>query len=211
MHTISVGVRRSLAGGAVLALCLMGLAACSDKAAKTPPGAAGVTATAVPAVAPPAAAASAPAATPSPAVADATLASAAPPDTDNPADDGGAVDIGSVTIAADPGANGGATTEVDFVVAFDPAAAQEIAGLSAAAWFEKRGTYTVNDRAQVMSWLVAPGANVAETPVDLDGAPKAAFVFARYKSPGDHRQKIAGEGGLSITLGPKDFTADVAQ
>jgi hypothetical protein len=134
-------------------------------------------------------------------------ATAPPADADVPA----TVDVGSVSIVADPQANGGATTDVDLVMALDVAAAQEIAKLSANVWFDTRGIYTAADRAQVLSWHVAPGGNVAETPVDPDGTPRAVFVFASYKSPGDHRQRIEGEGALAITLGPKDFVAEVSQ
>lgn len=210
MTAIGAGMRSRVPHLAALLLlaAVLALPACQQKTQKSAANSTGVTAASapVPAVAaPPAGSSAVPAAgetVPSP--------DTAPPDTDNAPDGGLAVDIGSVAIAADPSANGGATTEVDVVLALDPAAAQEIAKLSAAAWFDKRGTYA-NDRAQVMSWNVAAGTSVPETPVDAAGAAKAAFVFAHYKTPGDHRQQVDGEGSLAINLGAKDFTAEVVQ
>ena len=133
------------------------------------------------------------------------------PATDNDEASAGTPDIGSVSITADDASNHGAATQVDVVLAYDPAAATEIGALKAAEWFEKRGTFTVNDRAQVFSWSVAPGGHIAETEVDPDNVARAAFVFARYATPGDHRQKIDGAGSLNIHLGAEDFTAELSQ
>ncbi len=185
------------------------LSACDKQTAKAAGNTAPPAATSDASQSAPASATPAPATAPSnPSTQTATAvtdSNSAPSETDNKS-----VAIGSVSIASDETANGGGVTDVDFVVAYEPAAAQEIAKLSAASWFEKRSSYGAG-RAQVISWHVQAGTNIPETPVDLTGKPQAAFVFVHYKSPGDHRKQIDGEGALAITLGPHDFTAEVGQ
>lgn len=195
-------IGRVLLGVAVVAAIALTAAGCERKAASQ--DAKGVTAAAaVPS--PPASQQAVPAVE-----SEASLANAA-------ADIGGALaeqagaDIGSIAIAAEADANGGNPTEVDLVLAFDPAAAEEIGRMPAAEWFGRRASYSGTGRVQVMSFLVQPGTGVPETPVDAQGAARAAFVFARYASPGDHRLTVEGEGALSIALGASDFTAEITQ
>ncbi len=123
------------------------------------------------------------------------------------------IDIGSIAIESDDDANNGAPVSVDLVFAYDAALATQLGSESAARWFKNKAALTSNagGKLAVMSWTVAAGDEVPETPVDAKSGALAAFVFANYASKGDHRLQIDGSGTLTVTLEATDPTYDVDQ
>lgn len=112
------------------------------------------------------------------------------------------------TLIAEPGANGGSAVAVDLLFINDPLAAKQIAGLSAADYFAQREQLQRDFSSGIAtrSWGLAPGQIVRNTPLDAPCNRAATLLFARYLSPGAHRQALKTGGAIVVDLGPQDFT-----
>lgn len=127
-------------------------------------------------------------------------------------DSGPRVSIGSVTVVAEPGANRNRPVAVDLVLIKAEGAIDQIGALSASDWFRRKGQFD-RDFPQgltVLSWEPVPALNLPArelTDAERDGA-RAAFVFADYATPGDHRARLESADAIRLTLQSDDFTVE---
>jgi hypothetical protein len=114
----------------------------------------------------------------------------------------------SATLITSPTTNGGNAIAVALVMVSDPDAAKQIAGLTADAFFTQQ-TQLQRDFPGgfvVRSWGLAPGQVARDQSVSGTCNRVSTLLFARYASPGDHRQVLKGQSSLTVTLGDADFT-----
>ena len=114
----------------------------------------------------------------------------------------------NVTLIATPDANQGTAVAVDIVLITDEVAAKQIGALSASNYFTQR-TQLEHDFPNgfvVRSWGLAPG-QVARGHASANPTCNRAstLLFARYATPGDHRQ-VLGTSNIVVTLGDSDFS-----
>lgn len=122
-----------------------------------------------------------------------------------------------VALVSEPNSNRNNPTAVDLVLVHEAAVEDQIASLSAADWFRRKGQFrrdfpsgfTVIGWELVPELAIAPRALTEEELENADGAaPRAAFVFADYFTPGDHRARLESQEAVRIRLGPDDFTIE---
>ncbi len=89
-------------------------------------------------------------------------------------------------------ANGRSPVAVDVVVVTDRALVEPVGGLKAAEWFARRGQLQRDHPAglQVTSMEPVPGQRLPWRRVRWRGKAVAAFVFAGYATPRDHRVRV---------------------
>ncbi len=114
----------------------------------------------------------------------------------------------TVTLVATPNANGNTAVAVDLVFIMDKLAAQQIAPLSAQDYFARRRQLERDFGAgmQVRSWELAPGQIARDSPVNPTCNRVSTLLFARYATPGDHRQALGSGSSIVVTLDSDDFT-----
>ncbi|MCR9221362.1 MAG: hypothetical protein NXI21_14145 [Alphaproteobacteria bacterium] len=122
-----------------------------------------------------------------------------------------------VSLASEPASNRNNPTPVDLVLVYDPAASDQLAGLTAADWF-RRKPQVLRDfprGVKVIGWEVVPDQVIAPRELEdedlenADGdAPRAAFVYADFFTPGDHRARLEAQRAVRIRLGSDDFTLE---
>jgi type VI secretion system protein len=114
----------------------------------------------------------------------------------------------TVTLVAEPDANGNAAIAVDLVFITDTVAAQQIAGLSAQDYFVRRSQLQRDFPAgiRIRSWELAPGQVERDTPVSATCNRVSTLLFARYATPGVHRQVLTSASSIVVSLGSTDFT-----
>lgn len=125
--------------------------------------------------------------------------------------DGGASGTSApiLRITADADANDRRPVAVDVVRVADGALARRLGSLDAASWFRDRAFLNgeAADRIAIASWEMVPGQSVILRSLPPFAAtPTATIVFARYGTPGVHRQSLDGGGALDIRLGRSGFT-----
>lgn len=105
-------------------------------------------------------------------------------------------------------ANNDSATAVDIVLVYDEGLVKEFIGMPADKYFANAKQFR-NDYAQNVSvyhWEVVPGQLIPSQRLNITrSAPLAAFVYARYLSPGDHRIRIGDQEYLSIHLKKEGF------
>jgi hypothetical protein len=115
---------------------------------------------------------------------------------------------GTVTLVTTPTTNGGNAIAVALVMVSDKAAATQIGTLSADAFFTQQSQLQrdfPNDFV-VRTWGLAPGQAAQDQPVNGPCNRVSTLLFARYASPGDHRQVLTGQSAITVTLGDGDFS-----
>ena len=127
-----------------------------------------------------------------------------------PGADGGAsgASVPVLRITADADANDRHPVAVDVVRVADGALARRLGSLDAASWFHDRATLNgeAAGRIAITSWEMVPGQSVILRGLPPFAAtPTAIIVFARYGTPGVHRQSLDGAGALDIRLGRNGF------
>lgn len=112
-------------------------------------------------------------------------------------------------IEADADANDRHPVAVDVVRVVDGELARRLGSLDAASWFRDRSTLNGEAAGQIAiaSWEMVPGQSVIlHSLPPFASNPAATIVFARYGTPGVHRQSLDGAGALDIRLGRNGFT-----
>ena len=112
-------------------------------------------------------------------------------------------------ITADADANDRRPVAVDVVRVADGSLARRLGALDAASWFRDRATLNGEAAGQIAiaSWEMVPGQSVIlHNLPPFTATPTATIVFARYGTPGIHRQSLDGAGVLDIRLGRNGFT-----
>lgn len=113
-----------------------------------------------------------------------------------------------VTLSAQPDANANQAIAVTLVYVMDEDLLPKITTLSAAEFFSRQNQLARDyGKALVMrNWEIAAG----QIATDIDAHPVCnrvqTLLFARYSSPGDHRQQIAPASDIHVALGADDFT-----
>lgn len=115
----------------------------------------------------------------------------------------------TVSVRADSAANADTPIPVDLVVIYDKAFVDEAAALTARQWFTRKAQIA-RDRpygVRSVSWELVPGQRVPvhRFPFKRRGV-KAAFVFADYLAPGEHRVRIDPFRDAQVVLGSEEVT-----
>ncbi len=114
----------------------------------------------------------------------------------------------SATIIADPDANNTSAIAVDVLFISDTLAAQQISVLTATDYFARR-TQLQRDfpgGLLIRSRELAPGQIARDVPLNPNCNRVRTLLFARYLTPGDHRQSVANVSRILVSLGREDFT-----
>ncbi len=113
-----------------------------------------------------------------------------------------------ITLIAEPDANADTAVAVDLLMISDTLAAEQIAPLSAADYFARRTQLMRDWGAGIVlrSWEVAPGQVLRDAPTRPSCNRVKTLLFARYQTPGDHRQALDGADAVVVALGAQDFT-----
>lgn len=132
-------------------------------------------------------------------------------------DDGPVFSMSWVAVVSDPDANRNNPTAVDLVLVHDPGVTDAIGALSAGEWFQRKGQFRRDfpKGFKVIGWEVVPAQTIrprelsdADLESDEGDLPTAAFVFADYFTPGDHRARLESQRAARIRLGEDDFTLE---
>lgn len=111
-------------------------------------------------------------------------------------------------------ANLNSPVAVDLVLVYDKKLVEELLAMPAADWFEKRNQFERDSmgkkRLEFRSWEWAPGQEL-ETEVRYSRKGNAAFLFARYLTPGDHRIRIDPYETFRLVLGENQFQVVVPE
>ena len=109
---------------------------------------------------------------------------------------------------ADPDANRSSAVAVDLLFISDPLAAQQIAPLKAEEYFNRRAQLERDfpSGLVIRSWEITPGQILRDVAVHPDCNRVRTLLFARYNTPGDHRQSLGGASSLVVSLKREDFT-----
>ncbi len=111
-------------------------------------------------------------------------------------------------IVADADTNNRHPVAIDVVRVADGELARRLGSLDAASWFRDRAALNgeAPGRIAIASWEMVPGQSVILRSLPPFAAtPSATIVFARYRTPGVHRQSLDGASALDIRLGRNGF------
>jgi type VI secretion system protein len=115
----------------------------------------------------------------------------------------------TVSIRADSTVNADTPIPVDLVVIYDKALAAQAGELTARQWFTRKPQIARDHPRgfRSVSWELVPGQRVPvhRFPFKRRGA-RAAFVFADYLAPGDHRVRIDPLRTAHVVLGAEEVT-----
>jgi type VI secretion system protein len=121
----------------------------------------------------------------------------------------GSLKTRTVSIRADSLANSDTPIPVDLVVIYDKALVAQAAELTARQWFTRKSQIARDhpNGFRSASWELVPGQQVPvhRFPFKRRGV-RAAFVFADYLAPGDHRVRIDPLRTAAIVLGAAEVT-----
>lgn len=115
---------------------------------------------------------------------------------------------GTVTLITTPTTNNGNAVAIALVMVTDETAAKQIGALSADAFFTQQ-TQLLRDFPggfTVRAWGLAPGQAARDQSVSGTCNRASTLLFARYASPGDHRQVLTTKSTITVTLGDTDFS-----
>jgi type VI secretion system protein len=121
----------------------------------------------------------------------------------------GSLKTRTLSIRADSMANSDTPVRVDLVVIYDKALVAQAAELTARQWFTRKSQIARDHPHgfRSASWELVPGQRVPvhRFPFRRKGV-RAAFVFADYLAPGDHRVRIDPLRTAAIVLGAEEVT-----
>lgn len=116
--------------------------------------------------------------------------------------------IEKVQFSIDDTMNDNAPAAIHLIVVYKPELFDSLSKMPAEDYFSKLDQLKRDNPGMIdfFIWEAAPGQAKGEqnvVPTRVDGA--GAIVFARYKTPGDHRSVLSGEKQLRIVLDKEDF------
>lgn len=122
------------------------------------------------------------------------------------------VDWREVTLIAAQDANNDSPVAIDIVMVSDPVILDKLLSLRATQWFQDREDLvtTYPKALRYRSWEVVPNETLRVDRRTFSG-PRVAgvLVFARYASPGAHRQRIeVYKGRLVLTMKTTTYTLE---
>lgn len=104
--------------------------------------------------------------------------------------------------------NNNSPIAVHLLIFYDQDVLGEVSKMTADQYFEKENTLRSDnpDKIQFITWEIVPGQAMEDQEITLDKVTGVgALVFARYSSPGDHRQALADDREILISLDKLDF------
>lgn len=116
--------------------------------------------------------------------------------------------IDTVSIYTDPDANQNSAIAVDLVIVYDQELEKILGQMSAAKYFSSSKQLLLDNPTllDIWHWELVPGQIVQNfSPPQEEGDAYAAYVFANYLTPGDHRLKVAPTGVVKIILQRDDL------
>ncbi len=116
--------------------------------------------------------------------------------------------IDSVSIYTEPDANQNSATAVDLVIIYDEELVKLLSHMSAAKYFGSSRQLLLDNPTllDIWHWELVPGQIVQNfDPPQEEGDAYAAFVFANYLTPGDHRIKVPPNGVVKVLLMKNDL------
>lgn len=122
-----------------------------------------------------------------------------------------------VALKSSEDANRDKPVPVDLLIIYDAGMINAVASLTAADWFRRKSQFEKDfpKGFKVLGWEMVPDNTIAATDLaeadleNADGEPaRAAFVFALYGTPGEHRARLETQGGLRVDLGRDTFTLE---
>jgi type VI secretion system protein len=116
--------------------------------------------------------------------------------------------IESVTIYTAPDANQNSATAVDLVIIYDEELVKMLGQMTAAKYFSSSRQLLLDNPSllDIWHWELVPGQVVQDfAPPQERGDSYAAFVFANYITPGNHRIRVSPKGIVKILLAKNDL------
>lgn len=116
--------------------------------------------------------------------------------------------LDTVSIYTDIDANQNSAIAVDLVIVYDEEVEKTLGKLSAAKYFASSKQLLLDNPTllDIWHWELVPGQIVQNfEPPQEQGDAYAAYVFANYLTPGDHRLKVAPSGVVKILLQKNDL------
>lgn len=105
-------------------------------------------------------------------------------------------------------ANRNSPVPVSLVAVKDPKFLETALKLNAKQWFEQREQLHRDDPSGRLftewEWEYVPGHPPPPVVIEVDGGSVGALIFANYRTPGDHRVRLAPSQKLRIELGDED-------
>jgi len=116
-------------------------------------------------------------------------------------------------VVIDPNANSNSPIALDVVLIKDKNFWKAAPNLAAKDWFAQKSDlqrrYGV--KLVVQSWEWIPGEKISPITRKVPRGVSGAMVFAGYPSPGSHSAPLPRGVTVTISLGPEDFTMEIAQ
>lgn len=110
-----------------------------------------------------------------------------------------------VSVQVDGRANDGNPVALDLLLVADKELLEQLQGMSAEQWFEKRAQILLDQPKKgtlaVSQWEWSPGQVVPATEMRVAPEVRAAIIFARYYTPGEHRAVLDPRKDVRLTLG----------
>lgn len=116
--------------------------------------------------------------------------------------------VDTVSIYTEADTNQNSAIAVDLVFVYDQELAKQLGKMSASKYFSSSKQLLLDNPSllDIWHWELVPGQIVQNfSPPQEKGDAFAAYVFANYLTPGDHRIKVSPEGVVKILLMKNDL------
>jgi len=119
----------------------------------------------------------------------------------------------NVEVIVSEDANQNRPIALDLIVVYDEKLLEQILEMTSTDWFEKknqiRRDYLKGEGFDSWEWEWVPGQSVPLQKLPLKPKALGGFIFADYRSKGEHRYRIDPFGGVKIHLSEKDYVVEV--
>lgn len=100
--------------------------------------------------------------------------------------------------------NNNSAVALDLVIVYDKGLIDKFLSMSATEYFKKKRQLTLDYpvQIQVKNWEIAPSQTINPYRVHYaHPVPEAAFIYANYGTPGEHRLRVGDQTGIQLILG----------
>ncbi len=104
--------------------------------------------------------------------------------------------------------NNDAPVTVDLLIAYEESVLKELSKLTASQYFEKKEQVRrdAGEHIEIYTYEIVPGQTLGPQTIKLNHLTgQGVIVFARYATPGDHRQAVGPDREITLQMGAKDF------
>ncbi|MGE4297236.1 MAG: hypothetical protein AB7E47_04330 [Desulfovibrionaceae bacterium] len=119
------------------------------------------------------------------------------------------------TVESAPDANLNNPVALDIVLVYNEDLEQELLGLTARQWMEKKAQFKLDHRLNedYVLWELepVPGLDMEDLELPLTVSGKAFIVFVDYYTPGDHRVRTDPRHSFIIRLKQRNFVVEMIQ